>query len=213
MPDAWIDIEQGQSAESVAYEHGHFVETVWKHENNAALNRERIDPHILNPGDRLFVPAIRVKHAQATTDRRFRFRRRGVPSRLTVNLRALLGETLANVPYRLELPDRVESGTTAPDGRISVPILPDEASAKLVVTWRESEYTIELGMRALDPITEWKGVQKRLRNLGLYSGEIDGLNSHETIWAVQLFQLRNQLPTTGVMDEATRGKLAEVHGC
>jgi N-acetylmuramoyl-L-alanine amidase len=213
MPDVWIDIVEGQSAESLAYEHGHFVETVWGHPDNAELKSERIDPHILNPGDRLFVPPIRVKQVEGATDRRHRFRRRGVPSRLTIDLRAVLWEGLAGVPYRLELPERTESGTASADGRISIPLLPDEASAKLVVKWRGEEYAIELGMRSLDPITEWKGVQKRLRNLGLYRGEIDGRNSHETIWAVQMFQLRNGLPTSGVVDDATRAKLREVHGC
>lgn len=208
-----IELKQGESAESVAYLHGHFVATVWDHPENAALKAERESPHILLPGDVLFVPQIREKRVEAATDRSHRFRRRGVPSRVTVLLRAAGGEVLANLPYRLELAGRSETGTTDGDGKVSVPVMPDVGDARLVVDPDGRNVVVPLGMRRLDPITTVSGVQGRLRNLGLYAGEVDGLYGQLTIRAVQLFQLLHALPTHGSVDEATRARLEAAHGC
>ncbi|WP_437577461.1 peptidoglycan-binding domain-containing protein [Sorangium sp. So ce887] len=209
----WIEVKQGESAESIAYQHGHFVDTVWNHPENRSLARLRKTPHTLFPGDRLFVPAITPREVEAVTERRHVFRRRGVPSRLIMYLHADGDEVLANRPYRLELGGLTETGTTDANGMVSLPVMPDQGDGRLTVDRDGTAWVVKVGMRRLDPISEMSGVQGRLRNLGLYGGEVDGLNNQLTIHAVQMFQLRHGLTTTGRVDDGTRAKLEEVHGC
>lgn len=213
MSGVSVEVAQGDSAESLAYQHGHFLDTVWLHPNNAALRKLRQNPHILFPGDALFIPAIEPKQAPASTDHRHRFKRRGVPSSLSFQLRAVFGEVIANAPYRLELADQVLTGTTGADGTVTTPLMPDMQSATLTVQWQGQPLKIELGMRQLDPIDRMEGVQKRLQNLGFYTGEINGQFSPQTIAAVQQFQRVAGIATSGSLDATTLDALLQRHGC
>ena len=213
MTGVLVIVGQGQSAESLAFEHGHFVDTVWLHADNADLREARQNPHILFPGDQLFIPPIEAKTEQAATGSRHRFKRRGVPSSLSFQLRDAYGTAIANVPYRLELPDQTLTGITDEDGTVTTPLMPDVQSARLSFQWRDEPWEIQLGMRQLDPIDRMEGVQKRLQNLGFYTGDIDGIFSQQTIWAVQRFQLAAGIETSGSLDDTTKSKLLEVHGC
>jgi N-acetylmuramoyl-L-alanine amidase len=208
----WIEVQQGESAESIAFRHGHIVETVWKHSENAALRELRGDPHILQPGDRLFVPPLQPGSVRCRTGATHRFRRHGVPSRITMVL-SVGGNPLADLPYRLELPGETRTGRTGPDGRISVPVAPNVGSGTLVVDPEGINLSIPLGMRHLDPITEVSGLQGRLKNLGFYSGEVDGHFGPLTLLALQRFQFAHGLDTTGLFDDALRNRLLEIHGC
>ncbi|MHA6194288.1 peptidoglycan-binding domain-containing protein [Pseudomonas wadenswilerensis] len=213
MSGITLDVAQGDSAESLAFAHGHFLDTVWQHANNTALRELRKNPHILFPGDRLFIPAIEPRQETASTDRRHRFKRRGVPSSISFQLRDGYGAIIADVAYRLELGGEVLTGRSAADGTVTTPLMPDVATGKLSFEWRGEPWEIQLGLRTLDPIDRLEGVQKRLQNLGFYSGEINGLFDQATLHAVQRFQLSAGIATSGSIDDATKGKLLEVHGC
>ncbi len=69
----------GDCIHSIADAHGHFWETVWSHPDNSDLRRKRETPAVLQPGDEVVVPDIRVESESAATDKKHRFRRRGVP--------------------------------------------------------------------------------------------------------------------------------------
>ena len=75
------EIQQGDSVDSVAFEHGFFAVTLWNHPANAALKRERKHRNVLFPQDRLVIPDKRPDPKECSTDQRHVFRRRGVPSK------------------------------------------------------------------------------------------------------------------------------------
>lgn len=209
----WVTVEQGQSTESIAYEAGHFSETVWNHSNNEALREKRKDSHTLNPGDQLYVPELRLETANRPADQRHRFRRRGVPIHLSVTLR-IFNQILANRPYTLTLSRGSRSGVTGPDGRISVPIIPDEPDGTLIVDAGPAGLLeFPLGLRRLDPVTETTGVQGRLRNLSYYRGELHGIFDAATSHALVQFQIDENLEPSGGPDEATRSRLMLKCGC
>ena len=74
----------GDCIHSIADAHGHFWETVWSHPDNSDLRRKRETPSVLEPGDEIAVPEIRVETEPAATEKKHRFRRRGVPVSLRI---------------------------------------------------------------------------------------------------------------------------------
>ncbi len=72
-------VVSGDCIHSIADAYGHFWETVWSHPDNSGLRRKRDTPAVLQPDDQVVVPDIRVESESAATDKKHRFRRRGVP--------------------------------------------------------------------------------------------------------------------------------------
>lgn len=54
---------------------------------------------------------------------------------------------------------------------------------------------------------EIKQAQQKLQSEGLYNGQIDGIDGHETQQALKQFQQKNSLHQTGQLDEQTAMKL------
>lgn len=210
MSDQWIDVEQGQCAESLAYQAGHLLDSVWNHPDNASLKALRENPHTLLPKDRLFIPAITAKSEDCATDQRYRFRRKEVPSRVVIRLYE--GKALANLPFELQVGDQVFKGQTDAEGTLRVPVMPDAADGQLLIDPDGKNLRLTVGMRHLDPIGETTGVQGRLRNLGFYRGPQDGLYSQALAFSIQRFQQSQGLATTGRLDDQLRQALEAAHG-
>jgi peptidoglycan hydrolase-like protein with peptidoglycan-binding domain len=92
-------------------------------------------------------------------------------------------------------------------------VLPKTRELKLSVSEgsKTDEYTLPLG--AIDPIDELTGVQQRLANLGYPCGSEQGTPGELTKAALRAFQKEMNLDGTGQLDDATRQKLKQVHGC
>jgi len=84
MPD--YIVKQGDSVESIAYDHGFFWEVLWNDPQNAELKRLRKDPNVLLPGDIVFIPDLRVKEESGATEQRHQFRVKGVPAKLRLRI-------------------------------------------------------------------------------------------------------------------------------
>ncbi len=201
-------IEEGQSTESVAYDYGMFWETVWDHPENADLRSLRRDPNILAEGDTLYVPDKRPKSTVGATGLRHRFRRKGVPSRIEVRVLDA-DKPRAGVAYRVTIGKRVITGNADSDGWIRFRVMPDVSDGVLTLESGEA-YHFEIG--AVRPMATMKGVQARLRNLGYFSGEIDGEISEALRTAIRRFQVDQGLAPTGDPDSEFRAKLLDLHG-
>lgn len=81
MPINYV-IAQGDCIDSIALKHGFFPDTLWNHGQNAELKSLRKDPNVLYPGDKLFIPDIQIREVDKATEKRHRFRRKGVPAKL-----------------------------------------------------------------------------------------------------------------------------------
>jgi len=81
-----LRIKQGDSICSVAFKHGFYWETLWKHPDNIELADERKDQNILQEGDVVAIPDLSPKQESCGTDSRHVFRRRGVPVKLRLRL-------------------------------------------------------------------------------------------------------------------------------
>jgi len=208
-----ISIKQGQCIESIAFKYGFFPETVWEHPDNADLKKQRRNPNALKPGDVVVVPDLRLRSEKAVTEKRHRYRRRGVPSRFTLVLEEG-GEPRANERYVLWIDGESREGMTDQNGALSEPISPSAQTGRLLIGEGEDQEELLLNFGHVDPIDDLSGVQGRLKNLGLYEGPIDGEPSDETTAAIAAFQASVGLESDGKLDDEnrTRNALIEEHG-
>ncbi|MFO0607883.1 MAG: peptidoglycan-binding domain-containing protein [Polyangiales bacterium] len=204
-PGGWHTVGQGESVESVAYRAGHRWQTVWEHPSNTPLRELRRSPHVLLPGDRVFVPPLERKAVDADTTRRHRFRCENVPSRLRLRF-SIGGAARANAPYVLTVDGVRSEGSTDGDGRIDVPVHPLAGRAVLEFLdepGRTARRVFDLNLRHLDPSAEASGARSRLRHNGY-----DARNDDRARDALRSFQERNGLPPTGELDAATQDALS-----
>lgn len=204
-------VKEGDCLSSIAAAHGFAWQTLWNHADNAELKRRRKDPNVLCPGDEVVIPERKSKTESGATETRHRFRVTG--GKTVLRLRLLKeGESRAHEPYKLDIDGEWYEGTTDGDGQIEQKIPADAKKGKLLLGEKDSE-TIELNLGGVDPVDEVKGIQQRLKNLGLPCGKIDGELGEKTQAALKRFQQANGLEATGQADQATKDKLVELHGC
>ncbi len=208
-------VRQGECIESIALAHGYLPDTLWNHPDNAQLKRERKDPSMLLPGDRVQVPDPRPKQEQGADGRKHRFRRKGLPSKLRVQV-LCEGEPRKNEPYTLNIDGKLSRGTTDGDGVVEVPVPPNAQRGTLIVGQDEKDQqTFELRLSGLDPIESVTGAQQRLSNLGFLA------EAPATEWtpaarqALLDFQIQHvvkgQDKASGEYDDATQRALEKVY--
>jgi len=206
----WITIGLKDTAESLGFAHGLVWETVWSAPENAALRESKREGLVLNPGDRIFIPARREQWKDAPIDHRTTFRRHGVPSKIRLRLE-INDEPEDGVPYVLETgQQRIESYVPS-DGIIEHWVRPDQEDAVLWVGAGATRRRFELKLRELRPLDTIAGIQNRLANLG-YPVTVTGAMNQETHDMLCLFQRRNQLAVTGEADDDTQSALKSRHG-
>lgn len=210
-------IRAGDSLANIAWDNGLLVETIWDHPDNAPLKQQRANPNILMPGDVVTIPDKRDKEAPAPTEKRHRYRMKGIPHVFRIQLFDD-DEPRASQPYKLTIRGKgytkETSGTTDADGVFKALLPPGALEGRLVIDEDEDndvrELILDILFGSLDPVEELTGVQKRLVNLG-FDCPVDGEMSDELTLALQEFQRRFDLPVTGEADDATRDKLASLN--
>jgi type VI secretion system secreted protein VgrG len=130
---------------------------------------------------------------------------------------------IANTPYRVVIEDQVYEGNTDGDGLLEVPA-PDTAKAAYVTLWANSKYPTQYTsgplvwlvriVKEMGDAGTPKGARIRLRNLAYDPGtqlEPEKLDP-VTAQAIVEFQLDEDLPATGELDDQTKKKLSEEYG-
>ena len=203
-------VAAGDCVDSIAFEYGHFWETIWNHPANAELKKVRKDPNVLRAGDRLTIPELREEEVTRGPKKRHRFRRRGVPAKL--RLRFLrFGEPRAGLDYSVNIDGTRQEGKLDRDGRLEIWIPPSARSAKLTLRDGSQDQEFDLGLGHLDPIDTVSGVQARLAGLG-YDCEVSGTLDEATRRALRNFQSVQDLKSSGDLDQVTRDELKRAFG-
>lgn len=238
------EITQGDCIDSVALRYGFFPDTLWNHGANTELKNLRKDPNVLFPGDKLFIPDLQIREVDKATEKRHRFRRKGIPAKL--HLRFLKPkdppppkdepdaasddsnyvdpdpaadakqemEPIANAAFRLDVDGaEITRGQTDGDGRVKVSIPPDAVSGLFTFyPGTPEERLIPLSLGEMDPVETIIGARKRLSNLGYHCSLEDGITP-EFKDVVASFQRDNGLEAKGELNDETKNKLKEKHGC
>lgn len=196
-------VQAGDYMETIAERFGfRDYHTIYDHPNNGALKTLRPNPHILYPGDRVFIPDKNPGDEPAATDKKHKFVIKAQKIKLMVYVRRN-GKPLANQKYTLKVGTQTMNGKTASDGLLQQDIPLGVAVGELTLPGPPS-YTRKLNLGFLHPITVLSGVQMRLNNLGFGCGSPTGAQSKPYQSALQSFQKKHSLSNqTGALDKDT----------
>jgi len=204
-------ITQGDHLSGIAQKFGFAnFETIWNHGNNQALKNKRKDPHVLYPGDQLFIPDRNMKTVSVPTTKVHRFRTTSKPLLLRIALKDFDDKPIANTPCELDVEGKVQKLTTDGKGQIEAKIPKTAQKGTLRVPELDMEVPIKIGH--LDPVEEDPGWLGRLINLGYHAGPVGDSDEELVRYAVEEFQCDHGLKVDGVAGPATQAKLKEVHG-
>jgi hypothetical protein len=214
-------VQQGEHASGIAKRYGFSSYlTIWDHPRNAELKRERVNPNVLFPGDRIFIPDREEKQEPRPTDQRHRFRVRRPDLKLRLILEDLYDRPIAQAECDLSIEGEALRLTTTKNGRIERAIAPEAERAMLVVNDPQtpvSEIAIPVRIGHLDPVDKVSGQAGRLNNLGYFAGPFEGKSAEDNkalfLSAVEEFQCDHRLAVDGKCGPATQAKLKQVHGC
>lgn len=206
----WHTVQQGEWIASIAKQYRfHDWHKIYDHSENSDLRRNRPDPHLLYPGDQVFVPPLDVAEYPCATDKLHTFRLETSKTKLVIVAKNEEDKPIASKPYKLTLNQKSYSGTTDANGKLEQEIAEDPQQGVLEV----EGYLYDVRVGHLDPIETLMGVQERLTNLGYDCSPIDGTANEQTIQAITQFQQEMNLKPTGDLNDATRTKLKEKYGC
>src|SRR5215468_12271496 len=103
----WHTVQQGETLIGLAriYRVSDW-RIIWSHAQNASLRRERPNPQILGPGDRVYIPEPAPIEYECAVDQKHTFRlKKPRESFVTFTLQDQAGGVLANRRYELKLGD------------------------------------------------------------------------------------------------------------
>lgn len=204
-------VQQGDHMSGIAEQFGfRDFKTIWNHPNNAQLKQDRKDPHILFPGDQVFIPEKQQKLSSAPTDKLSKFQVGLTKLTLNLKLQDVNGDAIANKPVTISVEGAVvPPPNTDGDGKTSSEIAKTAKNGALVLS--DLQFPLKIGH--LDPVDKQSGQIARLNNLGYEAGDPQTVDAEAFESAVEEFQCDNKLPVNGSCDSATQAKLVAVHGC
>ncbi|MCG2747202.1 MAG: peptidoglycan-binding protein [Desulfobulbaceae bacterium] len=214
MPE--YKVKQGDHLAKIAKNFGFSdYRTIWDHPQNAELKKKRENPHVLCPGDKVFIPVKEVKEESGATEQRHRFKWHGQQLKLRLRLLDFDNQPLADTDCTLHVEGKARELTTDGDGRIEETIPATAQDAVLIFKDPLVPFDLNTCIKIghLDPVEEVSGQKERLSNLGYFYSRDDGREEERFNYAVQEFQCDHDLAIDGICTPVTQAKLKKVHGC
>jgi len=204
-------IRQGEHISRIAREHG-FADylIIWNDPANDALKKKRPNPHVLLPGDVLYIPDKQVKSVERPTTDRHTFQLARPTLKLRLVLRDFDNVPVPNAACELDVEGTTYQLTTTGEGLIEQDIPATAENGRLRVDSLDIDVPLKIGH--LDPPDEETGWLARLTNLGYTDDRLGTIDPQELQSDIEEFQCDFGLKVTGKPDGPTRAKLKQVHG-
>ncbi len=203
----WHTVDPGDSLSLLGERHRIPWQTIWEHPDNADLRRRRGNPNILHPGDRVFIPEPKPKEVSCAPNKSHRFRTSGA---VWIRI-AVLGidhQPVPDIAYHFILDGAAQPpGNTNDEGIAEIRLPAGVRNVVLSLPWGD----LPVDIAELAPAHTIRGIQQRLRNLGIDPGPIDGLYGPLTARGIAGFQAIVDLPVTGTIDAQLIRRLRHVH--
>ena len=205
-------VQPGDCLSSIADKHG-FADwhTIYDHAANAEFRKQRPDPNLIYPGDKVSIPDAQPETFSVQTGQTSTF----VVARPQTRLRLAL-EVDEATSYELVVAGERFSGSVSDATPFEHPIPCDATEAELTI-WPASdedggsEHTWTLRIGHLHPIEKDSGVCGRLMNLGYYDADWSKPDQAAMSVGLRRFQVDEGLEPTGQLDDETRGALKKRH--
>jgi hypothetical protein len=216
------EVKQGEHLSGIAVDNGYpDFNAIWNRPENAELKKKRLNPHVLLPGDKLFIPEKSLKEESRPTDNQHKFEVLTKPLFLKLELNREYDDPIANTPCDLIVEADTFPLTSDGKGKIQQKISKKARGALLRIktTFQLSsgeiplEKVLAIRIGELDPVDEPSGQVARLANLGYYRAAVDKVDAAEFLSSVEEFQCENGLKVDGKCGPVTQAKLKVVHGC
>lgn len=185
-------VSQGETLEHVARSQGVPMRAILDAPENRELFASR-RANQLAEGDVLFIPELEPKFSDVGTNAIHTFVLR--PRRLRLRVQFLRGGApRAFEPCRLCVDDGEEIDTQLDEAGWLVTEVNPEAERATLTFFPDTDHaeTATLKLGHLDPVTEVRGIQQRLNNLGFDCGEEDADAAERTEAALQAFSIAHQ---------------------
>lgn len=207
------EVQQGECLLTIAEQYGFLWKSIWDHPSNSQLKSERKDPNVLQPGDIVRVPDLRVKQYARATEKRHKFLKKIDKAKVRIQVLDYEHRPRKNVNYVANLDGKIQRGTTDGEGYFLIKAPPTAQNLRVEVTEKGETDLYEFRLGHVDPVESMSGVRQRLINLGYDCAPGEGPVDDELTSAIKDFQRKTKMTDTGNLDGATRAKLKSVHGC
>jgi len=211
-------VRQGECLSSIAAQYGYaHYDELYQHPGNARLRELRPNPHLLYPGDEIFIPEREPPAFPVATGERATFRVQSPMAVLRIVLQDADGRAQVGVPWKLEVGEAVHRGETSDDGLVEAEVPAHTTEATLEVEMKIDDdpvthrYPLQIG--GLDPVDTTTGVKARLTNLGFACGSVKDEEDERTTEAIAAFRQQAGVDEEGPCGERTRAALVERYGC
>jgi len=189
-------VNQGEHLSGIAAQEGFGnFHTIWDHPENADLAAIR-EPHVLFPGDSLFIPDRQDRNETRGTDATHPFQTDLRPLWLRCKLHDINNDPLKGAICNVKIDgDSVPDLTSGGDGLIEQKIGRTAQSAEVTVHLPPSEdpgeppdptWNLQVKIGNLNPETKCSGQQARLNNMGYFAG-FTVQDLEQLLWAAEEF--------------------------
>jgi N-acetylmuramoyl-L-alanine amidase len=204
-------VQQGEHISSIA-EHYGFLDwrIIWDDAQNDAMRARRNDPDVLYPGDEIVIPDKQIKTEYVVTGKIHVFRITAPPLQLRICIQDFDNKPMPGLPCEVEIDGAPQQVATDEKGFLNFHIPRTAKEGRLRIEAIGVDVPLKIGH--MDPAEEDSGWVARLINLGYFGGAVGDMTDALLPVALEEFQCDHGLKVTGLLDEATRSKLREVHG-
>lgn len=215
MPRSHV-VQAGENLSAIALASG-FADgaRILGHPDNSALSG-RPHPGLLDEGESLTIPDPSPKSLSLATGNVHAIVAQRPTAKLKVAFKTFRGGATVATTAQVAPTGGAAQAVTLSSGAFEIPVDPRCPSA-LVTVPPLSEGQPELRWRLAPGYLRRSetdaGALARLRNLGYYRAVSGAAEAREVRSAVEEFQCDQNLKLTGALDDATKAKIAEVHGC
>ena len=183
--------------------------SIWDDPGNAALRQIRTNPHVLLPGDSIFIRDKQDRDEPADTGKRHTFFTIAPSLKLRIVIKDCFDVPLGGEVGTLDVDGDATPVATTGEGLVErvIPIDAEGGQPDIVGA------TSILGIGRLHPVEHVSGWLARLNNVGYDAGEVGNPDAADVRSATEEFQCDFALPITGTMDATTQQRLMQIHGC
>jgi hypothetical protein len=191
------------------------VHTILSQPANESL-RKRPHPEILNPGEILVVPDLEPLKFTLATGKRHKLTIERPKAKLRATFTTFHGEPSGATNAEITPENKPTLNISLDAGKLETKIAPACTQALIKVkspvdNKPDIHWHLRLGYLVRPEGDE--GALARLRNLGYYRVVVSEADLRERRAAIEEFQCDQGLALSGALDEDTKAKIEEVHGC